>query len=170
MTHITVYAKVRGAAPSIPPGEGRVPENTYLDVVVLPTAPITIGSHVRVCTLEARPRTIARPRPGSNIPKYTATAANIHGTVIGIKGLEEHVTELVLENEDRWSRTQFAYLAVPHVEGVTICLTPVWRTIRETLVPVMPKTRRILIEPLAEVEWRQEEERLPAYDEAAGRR
>ncbi|KAI0335405.1 hypothetical protein GY45DRAFT_1240832 [Cubamyces sp. BRFM 1775] len=166
MAHITIYAKVRGTTPSNPSGEGRRLENTYLDVVMLPTAPIAIGSHVRVCTLEARPRTIARPRPGSNVPKYMATVANIHGKIVGVKGFEEFVTELVLENEDGWSRTQFAYLAIPHVEGVTVSLTPAWQTIRATLVPFMPKTRRILIEPITDIEWTAQEEHLPTYDES----
>ncbi|KAI0657001.1 hypothetical protein C8Q70DRAFT_1056246 [Cubamyces menziesii] len=155
MSIITVLAKVSGRAQTHTEDDEPEFHTTYLDVPILPTAPIQVGSRVRVVYLEPKPRDLGRTRNYRNEPKYVAYTSDIHGTVIGVRAMEEKITEFVLVNENEASRTRYAYMAVPHIEGTTVRL-PLWlRVVRWFVLAAVapPSTRQIPIEPLAAMEW-----------------
>ncbi|KAJ8502107.1 hypothetical protein ONZ51_g161 [Trametes cubensis] len=155
MTFITVMARVNGRTPT---HTGRGDQDryvTYLDVPILPTSPIEVGSQVRVVYLEPKPREVARTPNHQREPKYTAYTSDVRGTVIGIRAVDAEVTEFILENANEDSKTKYAYMAIKHDEGTTVCLSlgmRVWRWLTLALTHA-PPTRKIPIEPLSAMEW-----------------
>ena len=155
MSLTTVMAKVTGRTPTHAVGNDQERYITYMDVPILPTAPIEVGSRVRVIYLEPKPREVARTPNHRREPKYTAYTSDVRGTIIGIRTMEKEVVEFVLRNENEESKTRYAYMAVPYEEGATVRLSlamKAWRWLMLALVPV-PWTRKIPTEPLSAMEW-----------------
>ncbi|KAI0334082.1 hypothetical protein GY45DRAFT_1382800 [Cubamyces sp. BRFM 1775] len=151
MPHTTILALVRGRTLSHKIQSSRILDIVYLDVIFPPTAPLELGAKVQVCTVEKQDPTAENIR--SNAPKFTAQQSDVFGTLVGIRSMEAEVTELILRNEDEWSATEYAYLAIPHVEGLTLSF-PWWlRALRWLLKPLLPDTRRIPLEDLDWVGW-----------------
>ncbi|KAJ8490051.1 hypothetical protein ONZ51_g2531 [Trametes cubensis] len=133
MNHITALARVVGRTRSYPWLEDREMEVAFLDVPILPTSPIELGSYVCIAILEPKPPTVARMANYRDEPRYTAYTSDIRGRIIGIRAMEPEVTEFVLKNDNDDLNTKYAYVAVPHVEGTMVCL-PWWaRVVRWTL-------------------------------------
>ena len=129
MHHITALAHVRGRTPTLRQDRSRITDVMYLDAPIKPTAPIHIGARVRICLLtlneEAMSQTSDEDDRAERAPKYYAETSNVSGMITRIRALEAGITEFIIENENRNSTTDYAYLAIPHVEGVTVAL-PLW--------------------------------------------
>ncbi|KAI0654340.1 hypothetical protein C8Q70DRAFT_926078 [Cubamyces menziesii] len=153
MTPITLLAKVSGRTQSHPTHVDRNPNITYLEAPILPTSPLEVGSRVQVVFLEPKSRSIARSMNYRNEPKYNAYTSDIRGRIVGIRAMEAEVTELVLKNDNAESSTEFAYVAIPHLEGTTVRLSTWMKVVRWIVITLSPRTRRIPIEPLTAMEW-----------------
>lgn len=150
MESITVYTKTRGRAPACLPNSDRILDVAFLDVAFPPPVPLKIGQHVRINTLTLRGDQGPIHYPGE-VVAYTSESADIAGRIIGIRSMEKAVTEFVIKNEIYHSQTEHAYLAVPHIEGLTVSLN-VWQWIaRSILSPILPDTRRIPFDDTADV-------------------
>lgn len=112
----TILAKERGAAPT---GNQirRGAAITFYDVCRTPKTPIHVGQKIHIHALLS---CTALFQGGEGAPtRYTAFDTGIGGTVLGIRAIEGSVVEFVVRNEEEWSRTEYAYLSVPFIQGRT---------------------------------------------------
>ncbi|KAH9898258.1 hypothetical protein C8Q73DRAFT_663998 [Cubamyces lactineus] len=150
-TATPIFAQTRGRTLAHHIHSSRIRDIVYLDVLLVPETPIGIGSKVQIHTLEQLDRTALNAR--GNEPKYIAHHSDIEGTVTGIRTMEADYVELILKNEDKWSATEYAYLAMAYEEGLTVAL-PWWVVLARWLLrPFLPNTRRIPLEDPEAVEW-----------------
>ena len=161
---ITVLTKPRGKTQTLALYEQEPTEIVYLDVPIIPTSPITLGSSVQIYALELNPRRSFSAHESCDDAKYMARPMNIHGTIMGVRTMDPEVTELVLRNNDEQGKIKYAYISLPHVEGVTIRL-PMWmRLLRWIVVKLVPRTRRIPLEPLAALRWKTRSPPVPGNE------
>ncbi|KAI0659795.1 hypothetical protein C8Q70DRAFT_981338 [Cubamyces menziesii] len=158
MANIMVLAKLRGRAPVSRANSSRITDVMFLDLPILPTAPIRLGSRVYVCILtpseEAQNGALDDEDEGNHAPRYLAESTNIAGRVTGIRAMEATLTELAIRNEVGESKTEYAYLTIPHLEGITVSL-PLWmRILRWILRPLLANTRQLPIEPFNSLRWK----------------
>ncbi|KAI0646195.1 hypothetical protein C8Q79DRAFT_926221 [Trametes meyenii] len=138
----TIYARCRGEAPALPPGEFRMVDVKFFDVVVPPTLPMTVGQWVRVNKIVEN-------------QEYSPLVANNHcrtkwsgveGPIIGVRTIERSLVEFVVKNETPRSLVSHAYVAIPWIEGVTTRLEW-WRRALWTLVGwTIPQVRAVITE------------------------
>ncbi|KAI0656072.1 hypothetical protein C8Q70DRAFT_922230 [Cubamyces menziesii] len=155
---ISILTKRRGETPTHALRDAGQTVITHLDMPIIPTAPMEIGSNVQVYDLELNPRDAVRHQRGEEEAKYLARPTDILGEIIGVRTAEAEVTELVLKNKNKQSKIKYAYIAIPHIEGVTICL-PTWaKIVRWIASKLTPQTRRIPLEPLSTLRWKGQTE------------
>lgn len=148
---LTVHAIERGRAPALLPRQLRLRSIAYYDIVVPPAAPLSIGQRVKVNTLTVIEDPVGDATEIGSQRWYRSSPADVEGEIIGIRTVELAVTEFILRNEVNQSLVEHAYLAIQHIEGVTVRLG-LWRRIVRTLaLPVLAHTRHVPLERRAVV-------------------
>lgn len=142
---VAILAKERGGTPTGTPARpGTV--ITHYDVVVTPRTPIRIGTSVHIYALiPARSPTRSRENTRNN-SAYTAYDTGIVGEILRIRVAEGSTIEFVVKNENEWSRTTYAHLAIQDIQGTTVQVdlwTRLWHAITRF---TSPGTRHIPLE------------------------
>ncbi|KAI0355974.1 hypothetical protein OH77DRAFT_1589467 [Trametes cingulata] len=113
----TIYAKKRGAAPSVDDSGGEATV-LYLDIPIAPSIPLHVGQRVRILALipcddlfPTEEETAAR--------YYTTKDIGVWGTVVRMRVEDREVVEFALKNDNIQSEVTHAYLAIPRREGLT---------------------------------------------------
>lgn len=146
---MTAYALERGRAPALLPHRTRCRSIAYYDVVILPSAPLSIGQRVKIYTLAPIARPGCEGIEDGEQKWYKARPADVEGEIIGIRTMELAVTEFILKNEVNQSLVEHAYLTVQHIQGETVLLDA-WRRIARTLaLPILSHTRHVPVERTA---------------------
>lgn len=143
-----ILAKERGGTPTGTPARpGTV--ITHYDAVVTPRAPIGVGDRVHIYALIPT-RHSSTQAPRSNTPAYTAYDTGIAGTILKIRVMEGSTIEFIVRNENEWSRTTYAYLAIQDIQNTTVRVdvwTRLWHAINHfPLLSPITETRRIPLE------------------------
>lgn len=66
--------------------------------------------------------------------------------MVGIRAIEGPVVEFVVRNEEEWSRTDYAYLSVPFIQGQTTHVSLWDRVLRAATTQLAFPTRHIPLE------------------------
>ncbi|KAI0349395.1 hypothetical protein OH77DRAFT_1269952 [Trametes cingulata] len=140
----TIYAKKRGAAPADNP-HSLSTITIYYDVAIPPPVPLHTGQKVRIIALIPCP-TLPRQDEMYDPPHYTVREAGVIGTIVAVRTMETTITEFAVRNENDQSPATYAYLAIQHIQGLTVNLN-LWQTIvRTLLLRTLPQTRNIPLE------------------------
>lgn len=150
MESITVYTRRRGRAPALLPNSDRILDVAILDIALPPPIPLRVGQHVRISVLTPIGDCGPTHGPGE-VVTYTSEPTDIAGRIVGVRALEQAVTEFVIKNDIYHSLTEHAYLSVPHIEGITANLGLWHWLIRTLLSPLLPNTRCIRFDEAADV-------------------
>ncbi|EIW60174.1 uncharacterized protein TRAVEDRAFT_45424 [Trametes versicolor FP-101664 SS1] len=140
----TILARERGTIPSniLDQPDKRV---VYYDVPIAPRVPLHVGQEVQIHSLI--PCNSLFPEDDHPIPtRYTAHPTGISGTVVAMITADSSNTEFVIRNESPWSEITHAYLAIQHIQGVTVQLSAWQRLLRATISRPIPKIRDIPLE------------------------
>lgn len=141
MSLVNVHTKERGRAPADLPRTIRFRDIATLDVVATPAIPLGVGTRIRIHILRRK-----KNPDGGLSEAYRSVPSDIVGSITSIRTMELAFTEFIIQNENVRSTTITAYLAVPHIPGVTVSLS-VWQaSIRTLLLPFLPHTRHILFD------------------------
>ncbi|KAJ8489833.1 hypothetical protein ONZ51_g2660 [Trametes cubensis] len=153
MHTVVILAKTRGQTPTNTTTGTQITNNTYFDLAATPPTPLRIGQRARVLAVrEVLSHRITRGiEPGGQL--LIAEDVDVEGTIIAARPLEPQVTELILRNDDPMSTTDFAYISVPHSEGVTVNLPLLWRVLRWAITSLLPATRTVLLQDDLDVRW-----------------
>ncbi|OJT14556.1 hypothetical protein TRAPUB_8889 [Trametes pubescens] len=143
MSITTVLAKGRGEAPAEDPLRPSL-TITFFDVPIVPRTPLHVGQLVHVLSL--KPCDGLFPGEGEKPQRYIAYDSGIMGRIVGIRSMEENITEFVVRNEAEWAREAYAYLAIKHIPGVTVKLGAWKALLRSTIRRPAKATRDIPIE------------------------
>ncbi|KAH9859088.1 hypothetical protein C2E23DRAFT_693013, partial [Lenzites betulinus] len=106
----------RGAAPSLHPPALRQQYNIWLDVVITPETPISIGAVVKIIRLKPTNRNTYDDAP----TRYTAETTGVEGRVLEMRMVEAEVLELLVSNDNKRSSIDFAHLAIKYAPGLTV--------------------------------------------------
>ncbi|KAI9065875.1 hypothetical protein FKP32DRAFT_1602112 [Trametes sanguinea] len=144
-TSTAVLAKRRAVIPAR--ASHLPPEATILilDVPIPPRSPLHVG--LRVHVEELLPCSYLSQEEGDlNCPHYCAEDLEFEGTIVAIRAVEASITEFVVRNENDKSSFVAAYMAVKHVQGITVDLRGWQRIARWLALPFLQNTREIPIE------------------------
>ncbi|KAH9850141.1 hypothetical protein C2E23DRAFT_861420 [Lenzites betulinus] len=137
-TPVTVYVRERGRAPTSHPTNGTLTSVAYYDMVTIPSEPVRVGAYLKIKTLREVPTPFAVPQ------RYSPEEPGVEGTVVSLRAMDREVVEFVVKNGVPWSTTEFAFLAAPHIPGITTRLTIVQWILHFILCTfLMGETRRI---------------------------
>ncbi|KAI0667419.1 hypothetical protein C8Q78DRAFT_981849 [Trametes maxima] len=137
---IPLYVRERGGAPMLQLGDHRNLSVAYYDLIVQPNTPIQTGMRVSVHPL------VAVPASNGEIQwRLVSRVEEVEGEIIGLRAMEKHLTEFVVKNERGGSTIEYAYVAVPHHEGVTVQTGWIESLFRWIIAPFLLETRTILI-------------------------
>ncbi|OJT03795.1 hypothetical protein TRAPUB_5617 [Trametes pubescens] len=141
----TILAKERASTPINTPthSEKRV---VYYDIPIRPRVPLHVGQEVEVMTLKSCQSLFPEDEGHHAPPRYTAHSAGIVGTVIAMAAIDEANTEIVVRNESPWSEVTHAYLAIQHVQDVTVYLSLWQRLLRATILRPIARIREVPLE------------------------
>lgn len=146
MSSTLIHARETGSVPSRLPRSPRPFETIFFDVPILPPVPLRVGLRVNVHSLTRNGRPAAR-----GLARYHAESTGIEGPIIGVRAMELAITEFVVQNENLDSTTNYAYLTVQHIHGVTVRLET-WRWIWRTLsIPFLQHTRHVPLDRNADI-------------------
>ncbi|KAI9064308.1 hypothetical protein FKP32DRAFT_1554588, partial [Trametes sanguinea] len=141
---IVLHAKERGEAPANIVRTARMMKIAYFDAVVVPRNPIKKGQRVCISKLKRLPDRYTGPYRAP--PQYESKRTDIEGPVVAIRARERHFVELVVQNTLTSSLVEKAWVAIPHIQGVTVDLGGWDWLLAVALYPTLPETRRIDLE------------------------
>lgn len=143
-----ILAKERGGTPTGTPARpGTV--ITHYDAIITPRTPIGVDDRIHIYALIPARHSGAQGAR-NDTPAYTAYDTGIAGTILKIRVMEGSTVEFVVRNENEWSRTTYAYLAIQDIQDTTVRVdmwTRLWHAVtRSPLFSPIPETRRIPLE------------------------
>ncbi|KAI9061454.1 hypothetical protein FKP32DRAFT_1575988 [Trametes sanguinea] len=135
----------------------------HFEVTIAPRVALHVGQKVTVHEIVACDNLFPTTTQSSSPllpspPHFTLQDAEIEGTVVEIRPRSAAISEVVVRNEKEWSNVAYAYLAAPHIQGVTVDLTIFERILRQVVILLCGEdSRSIPLERNAIVlrnEWR----------------
>ncbi|KAH9849659.1 hypothetical protein C2E23DRAFT_736991 [Lenzites betulinus] len=122
--YITVYARLRGSAPSHIPNQLTRRENVWMDVTIQPATPIELGEYVSIYSVTANPPATS---PDNDEPAtLVARDTGIEGPVTEMKVAGPGILEMTVKNTVPETAAEYAHLAVQYIPGVSA--NPPWYT------------------------------------------